>query len=263
MALPVQKRVKSSTDREENDFYATSYETTEYLLQFESFHHRIIEPACGEGHISSVLIKAGYNVQSFDIIDRGYGLCGIDFLQDSIFDKFKGQADLVINPPYSLAIEFINRALEITHRKAAILLPVDYLNRLNWCPHLKTVLCFARHTDIAKNADFKLYHGKNMKDYGWFIFDTTFYGNPQLKVVKNIKREKDLIAELRTKYLPKNFIDVNESEIKRLAIASTKTEMKQLIFNLHEKRISNRKIARLLNISEGKVRYVLNEEKSA
>lgn len=263
MALPAQKRVRSNADRHEEDFYATSYETTEYLLQFETFHHRIIEPACGEGHISKVLIRGGYDVQSFDLIDRGYGLCGLDFLQDNFLDTFKGQADFVINPPYSLAMEFIAKALELTHRKIAILLPTDYLSRLNWCPHLKSVLCFARHTDIAKNAEFELYHGKNMKDYGWFIFDTTFNGNPQLKVVKNIKREKELLTELRAKYLTKKLIDINESEIKRLAISASKKEKEQLIFNLKEKGISNRKIAKLLGVSEGKVRYNLKAKEYA
>lgn len=263
MALPVQKRVHSNEARHKDDFYATSYETTEYLLQFEEFHQRIIEPACGEGHISKVLIQAGYDVQSFDLVDRGYGLCGLDFLKDEMFDKFKSQADFIINPPYSLAMEFISRALELTHRKVAILLPTDYLNRLNWCPHLKTVLCFARHTDIAKNADFELYHGKNMKNYAWFIFDTIYSGNPELKVIKNIKRESDLIAELRAKYLNKSVFDINENEIKKIAKSASKEEIEQLIFNLHKKGISNRKIGKLLNVSEGKVRYKLKGGESA
>lgn len=257
MSLPVHKRVHSNEDRHQEDFYATSYETTEYLLQFESFHKRIIEPACGEGHISQILIKAGYDVQSFDLIDRGYGLCGLDFLHDTFFDRFRRQADYIINPPYSLAMEFISRALDLTFQKVAILLPIDYLSRLNWCPHLKTVLTFARHTDIAKNADFELYKGKNMKSYGWFIFDILFKGNPQLKTIKNIKREKDFIAELRNKYLTKDLIDINESELKLFAVSASKEEIKQAIFELSKNKISNRKIARLLNISEGKVRYIL------
>lgn len=110
--ITVQKRAYSNEERHKDDFYATSYETTEYLLQFETFHHRVIEPAYGEGHISKVLIQAGYDVQSFDLFDRGYGLCGLDFLKDEIFDKFKSQADFIFNPPYSLAMEFISRALK-------------------------------------------------------------------------------------------------------------------------------------------------------
>lgn len=260
MSLPVQKRVRSNEDRHETDYYATSYETTEFLLQYVDFHQRIIEPACGGGHISKVLLAAGYDVQSFDLIDRGYGLGGIDFLTDPLYDKVKGQADIITNCPYSLSMEFINRALEITHRKVAMLLPIEYLSRLNWCRHLCLVLSFARHTDIAMNGDFEKIHGKNMKDYAWFVFDLTYNGDPILKVIKNIKVEKAYIAELRNKYLSKNKIDVNESEIQRLAISSTKDEIRQLILHLHTNGLSNRKIAKLLSISEGKVRYVLRQE---
>lgn len=263
MTLPVQKRVRSNDSREELDYYATSYETTEYLLQFVKFHHRIIEPACGGGHISKILIQAGYDVQSFDLVDRGYGLGGFDFLKDPFYEKIKGQADIVTNCPYSLSMEFISRALEITHRKVAILLPIEYFPRLNWTRHLFLILSFARHIDIAMNGDFETYHGKNMKDYAWFIFDIEYHGNPILKVVKNIKVEKEFITELRNKYLIKDKIDVNESEIKEFAFTASKEEIKQLIKKLHLNGLSNRKIAKLLFISEGKVRYVLKHEDGA
>lgn len=257
MSLTVHKRVHSNKNRQEEDFYATSSETTEFLLQYVDFHQRIIEPACGGGHISKVLLAAGYDVQSFDLIDRGYGLGGIDFLTDPFYNEVKGQADIITNCPYSLSMEFVSRALEITHRKVAMLLPIEYLNRLNWCRHLCLVLSFSRHTDIAMNGDFEKFHGKNMKDYAWFIFDITYNGDPTLKVIKNIKSEKAYIAELRNKYLYKDKIDVNEAEVQRVAASANKDEVRQLIFRLHSNGLSNRKIARLLSISEGKVRYTL------
>ena len=102
-----------------------------------------------------------------------------------------------------------------------------------------------------------------MKDYAWFIFDITYNGDPILKVIKNIKVEKAYIAELRNKYLSKDKIDVNEAEMQRLAASATKDEIRQLILQLHTKGLSNRKIARLLNVSEGKVRYVLNKRDDA
>lgn len=91
----------------------------------------------------------------------------------------------------------------------------------------------------CKNADFELYNEKNMK------------------------RESDFIAELRVKYLNKSIFDVNENEIKKIAKSVSKEEIEQLIFNLHKKGISNRKIGKLLNISEGKVRYKLKGGKNA
>ena len=63
----------SNHEREENDYYATPPIAVEKLLENESFSD-IWECACGEGHISKILINNGYNVKSSDLIDRNYGI---------------------------------------------------------------------------------------------------------------------------------------------------------------------------------------------
>ena len=70
----------AQNERETNDYYATEPKVTELLLELEQFNNKILEPACGEGHISEVLKAHGYDVTSTDLIDRGYGRGGIDFL---------------------------------------------------------------------------------------------------------------------------------------------------------------------------------------
>lgn len=244
-------------DRETTDFYATSEEAVEYLLQYERFHNRIIEPACGIGSISETLIKFGYQVSSFDLVDRGYGLGGLDFLTSDFYDIVKGQADIITNCPYNLTIQFVARALEITRRKVAILFPVEYIGKFNWCRSLKYIYVFARRIDIAKSGDFDLYRNGNMKNYAWFVFDITYNGDPIVKTIKNIKTESSLIRELRHKYLNNNFYDVNEIEIGQILSDLTREEINKLIYNLNKKGLSNRHIARILKISEGKVRYQL------
>lgn len=69
---------------------------------------RVWEPACGDGAISKVLRLHGFtNVFSSDIEDRGYGKVQ-DFLAPS-----KRTADIIItNPPFLLAHEFVDTALE-------------------------------------------------------------------------------------------------------------------------------------------------------
>lgn len=49
------------TDHERawGDYYATEPKATEWLLKLEQFDGPILEPACGEGHISEVLIRGG------------------------------------------------------------------------------------------------------------------------------------------------------------------------------------------------------------
>lgn len=78
------------------EFYPTPPEATRALLSVESFNGSIWEPACGNGAISKVLIEAGYDVVSTDLIDRGYGAGGHDFLKsDNPLAR-----NIITNPPY-------------------------------------------------------------------------------------------------------------------------------------------------------------------
>ena len=89
-----------NSDSEPNDYYATDPKALELLLEQESFAKNIWEPACGEGHLAKVLEAKGYNVYSTDLIDRGFGVGGKDFLgHNGIFD-----GDIITNPPYKLSL---------------------------------------------------------------------------------------------------------------------------------------------------------------
>ena len=78
---------RKNGEREENDFYPTPTKVIKSLLEREKFDGNIWESACGEGHISKELIKYGYSVYSTDLIDRGYGEGGIDFLDSKSLKK--------------------------------------------------------------------------------------------------------------------------------------------------------------------------------
>lgn len=43
-------------ERQQDDYYATEPKATEWLLKLERFEGPILEPSCGEGHISKILI---------------------------------------------------------------------------------------------------------------------------------------------------------------------------------------------------------------
>lgn len=100
----------SSSVREENDFYATNPETLKlFLYEFwkdNTFEGDILEPACGQGHISKTIkeLLPNFNIISTDLIDRGYGQGGIDFLAHDYGRTF---GTVITNPPFSLAKEFI------------------------------------------------------------------------------------------------------------------------------------------------------------
>lgn len=78
------------------EFYPTPPEATRALLSVESFEGDIWEPACGDGAISKVLKAAGYQVVSTDLINRGYGAGGHNFLKS---DKTLAK-NIITNPPY-------------------------------------------------------------------------------------------------------------------------------------------------------------------
>ena len=117
-----------SVDTAQHDYYATDPHAVEILLQNEKFNKDIWEPACGEGHISKVLEKHGYNVYSSDLIYRGFGDPeSFDFLQETL-ENFEG--DIITNPPFNLAEAFIRQALMTVSdgRKVAMFLRFTFLS---------------------------------------------------------------------------------------------------------------------------------------
>lgn len=115
----------AQNERESNDYYATEPKALELLLEQETFDKSVWECACGEGHLSKVLKAHGHKVFSTDLIDRGYGIGGIDFLKwESEF-----QGDIITNPPYKYALEFVEKALEVIPEghKVAMFLKLQFL----------------------------------------------------------------------------------------------------------------------------------------
>lgn len=171
-----------------NEYYATHPSVTLDLLRVESFHHSILEPACGGGFISQPLIDNGYDVLSTDLIDRGFGNGGIDFL---LYEFEKDKYDIVTNPPYTFFIPFLLKAIEICRNKVAMLLPVTFLSCKQRCkiyksypPH--TVYIYTDRICIAKNGEFEKYDSTiNPQMYAWFVWQKGFKENPTIKWITN------------------------------------------------------------------------------
>ena len=115
----------TDADRQREDYYATEPKATEWLCKLERFEGRILEPSCGEGHMSRVLEAAGYEVVSRDLVDRGYGEVA-DFLA---IDNLEWDGNIVTNPPYKYAQEFVEKALRIIPegKKVAMFLKLTFL----------------------------------------------------------------------------------------------------------------------------------------
>lgn len=115
----------SNTERQSEDYYATPSIAVEKLLEKEKFSFFILEPCCGEGHISKILKEHGYSVWSSDLIDRGYG----DEFGDFLVMNDSNARDIITNPPYALAYDFVEHALDISEDdvKVAMLLKIQFL----------------------------------------------------------------------------------------------------------------------------------------
>lgn len=169
-------------ERAENDYYATEPKAVELLLAVEQFAGRILEPACGEGHISEVLKKSGYNVFSYDLVDRGYG-DKMDF-----FNLEEWDGDIITNPPYKYAKEFVEHALRITQdgNKIAMFLKVQFLESKGrralfekYPP--KCVYVSSGRLHCARNGDFSTVKGSNAVCYCWYVWEKGFKGDTVLK----------------------------------------------------------------------------------
>jgi hypothetical protein len=176
-------------EREANDYYATDPEALEVLLEREKFSPYIWECACGGGHLSKVLEDNCYNVKSSDIIDRGYeGTEIIDFLKVAKEDiKNDFSRDIITNPPYKYAKEFVEHALDISMDsvKVAMFLKLTFLEgqarkKLFKKYPPKTIYVFSRRVICAKNGDFKNVTSSAVA-YAWFIWEKGFTGQPVIK----------------------------------------------------------------------------------
>ena len=177
-------RVLAKQEREINDYYATSPERVEQILKFEKFDRNVWECACGGGHISEVLTKHGYNVRSTDLFDRGYGIGGVDFLKQT--EKWNG--DIVTNPPYKFALEFIKKSLELVNdgRHVCMLLKLSFLESKKRHDFFvdnppRYIYVATQRISCAMNAEFERYKKLNAICYAWFIWEKGFKGEPVIR----------------------------------------------------------------------------------
>lgn len=171
-------------DRQHEDYYATEPNATEWLCKLESFNgHRILEPSCGEGHISNVLKAHGYDVVSRDIIDRGYGDVA-DFLS---IDNMEWDGDIITNPPYKFAKEFVEKALQVIPEgnKVAMFLKLTFLEGkarrelFRVAPPIRVWVSSSR-LKCAMNGDFDAF-GSSAAAYAWFIWEKGYKGDTIIK----------------------------------------------------------------------------------
>lgn len=101
-----------------HDFHKTPPEPTEALIRHYRTHlegMKFHDGSCGDGAITRKLSEHGFHFMATDLIDRGFGLPGVDFLTINPETYSKGQWSTIQNPPFKYWSEFVEQchALEM------------------------------------------------------------------------------------------------------------------------------------------------------
>ena len=176
------------------DFYPTPAWATEALVANEKFEGVILEPACGDGSMAEVLKSSGYDLVCSDLHDHGYGLTGLNFL-----DTQAKYPNVITNPPYNIADDFAQKALEVAEKKVAFLVRLAYMegqerHRALFSKHPPTrVYVFSeRITFYKKGAEKK---GNGTTAYCWVVWDKEdLSGKTELRWLAPIYKPKNTSA---------------------------------------------------------------------
>ena len=177
-------------EREQHDYYATDPIAIDVLINDgeSEINHNVWECACGEGHLAKRLSDYGYNVTATDLIDRGFGTGGVNFLETNTI--FNG--DIITNPPYKYAVKFIEHALDIipTGNKVFMFLKLQFLEGKSrkelfkkYPP--KCIYVSSSRILCAKNGDFEgmKKSGGSAVAYAWYEWEKGYTGDTIIKWV--------------------------------------------------------------------------------
>ena len=177
--IRAQNIVGYSPGRPKDDFYPTPEHVTQSLLDVELFDGAIWECACGDGAISNVLDDNGYKVYSTDLNNHGFGWHGVNFLKTGQWFA----PNIVTNPPFKLAQEFMEHALELGVEKLALFCKLAFLEgqrrsvALEASP-LKNIYVFRKRVLLTWRGEKP--RGSGMIAFAWYVWERGYKGKPMV-----------------------------------------------------------------------------------
>ena len=171
------------TDRKD-DLYETPGVATGALLRVEKLPVAIWEPAAGRGAIVDILTAAGHQVYASDLVD--YGLehnTRIDFL----FERKPptGVDTIVTNPPFKLAEQFVEKALQLCPR-VVMLLRLAFLESerrsdiLEECG-LARIHVFRKRLPMMHRDGWQGKKANSGMAFAWFVWDRAHRGPTEIR----------------------------------------------------------------------------------
>ncbi|MDE2471887.1 MAG: hypothetical protein KGL35_24965 [Bradyrhizobium sp.] len=190
MRGPLRKRDSRIWERHPEDWYVEPEWCSVQFFRQERFAGDIWEPSCGLGRIAIAARAAGHVCHATDLVDRGFG-AQHDFRRT---DRRVRVANIVSNPPFGIADDYVPLALELAEQKVAMLLPAKWVQgdkRSRWMETtpLRKVYFIAPRPSmppgpvvVAGEAP-----GNGTTDYAWFVWEHGHVGAPEIGWVRRDK----------------------------------------------------------------------------
>ena len=150
------------------------------LLRVEQLPKRIWEPACGRGAIVRVLRAHGHEVLASDLIDYGDPTCFYrrDFLLEHKLPKCC--ECILTNPPFSLAEEFVEHALELCPHVIMLLrlafLESERRSHILDTGSLARIHVFRRRLPMMHRDGWTGPKASSAMAFAWFVWDRGHIG---------------------------------------------------------------------------------------
>lgn len=188
-ALSIVGSSRRNGDREKDDFYPTPAYATEALIERENFFGTTWEPACGDGAIVKVLQERSMDVIFSDLVYRGFGNNNqMDFLKTNIQCE-----NIITNPPFVLAQEFIEHSKKCASQKIAMFLKTTFLEGARRYPMfmdlefpLARMYQFCKRVNLYKGCETidKSTISSGMIAFAWFVWDKEHKGPATIHWIK-------------------------------------------------------------------------------
>lgn len=174
--------------RHPEDWYVEPEWCSRRLFEVEPFSGQILDPACGLGRIVEAADSAGHPAFGADIVRRSHWCAAeVNFL-----DTWPEFADnIVSNPPFGIADDFVKHALRVAERKVAMLLPTKWMNsaaRGKWLETtpLRRVWLLSPRPSMPPGPVIAagIKPGNGTTDFAWFVWARGYDGRPEIMFMR-------------------------------------------------------------------------------
>ena len=184
---PVQAAVAAGKDftnkpkkDKKNDLYETPWSMVHQLFELDThlFHGSVLEPAAGKMSIVNAMMKFGKNSALITSYDLGDGEL---FGGTNFYDETRHFDTIITNPPFSQAVEFIQKARTVASQ-VVMLLPLDYLHgdgryrtifngiRDYSLPQIHRVYAFTRKPNLRDEPREDGKYRTGAMAYAWYVW---------------------------------------------------------------------------------------------